>query len=122
MIPPSMRDGYQYQFCVCSGNISGMFIDPGRLPIFSSEWRPDRSETSEPRPGVKNVVAYLDKIPIAEGQRDVQTYKACRILIEADVPVADATAIIIDWQQRNCQKPWSAFQILDKVRRVYAED
>ena len=123
MLPPSLRHGHQYQFCVCSGNIRGGFINPQKLPMFDMAWRPERSggTINGSSQEIRDIHAYISHITAGEGQRDRETYRVCRLLMESGIGEAEAVVTVIDWHKTNCTPPWDNMQIWSKVRKVYGE-
>jgi hypothetical protein len=123
LMPPSVNKGYQYQICVCRGNIEAKWLMPGKLPVFDMSWRP----VTESRPAgirsgeIRNAQSVLRTIFAVEGERDVKTYHATMVCIDAGLSEAEAMQEVIQWHSTNVSPPWSPTEIATKVRRVYAE-
>lgn len=121
MMPPSMRNGKQYQVCVCTGNLEAKWLRPDKLPVFDPAWRPERAfkSTMVHTDGIKDVQAYLGKIHVSEGERDKKTYRAAMLCLENNLSELDAVQILTQWHSTNVSPPWEAVEIIEKVRRVY---
>jgi hypothetical protein len=121
--PPSIVKGHQYQFCICSGNLRGKWIDPDQLPVFDPAWRPDRLGTTgawEQKP-IRDIVAYINRLHAVEGQGgDKETYKAVRLVQESGASESEAVAILAEWNQTNCTPPWGMRDLYRKVAMIYS--
>lgn len=117
LAPPSMRDGHQYQFCVCRGNSRGSWVDCDKLPEFDPAWRPEiKPEKREDREGVRNLGAYISRIFANEGQGgDGETWKVCRLIAEAELSGVEAMAMLYEWNQSNANPPWSTEELKRKL-------
>lgn len=124
MIPPSLRDGHQYQICVCRGNIAGELIHPSKLPVFDPAWRPERAGSSISMwnsEGIRNIRSYLASVQAIEGcGGDKTTYKVCCKLKESGLPEAEAMALLAEWNSSNCSPPWDISQLYRKLNYVYS--
>ena len=123
LAPPSLRGGYQYQVCVCTGNIRGRFLPFEQLPVFDLVWRPDDisdATVREARGGIKDAVKYIDMIkPVSrknggEG-RDKDVYRAACKLVESGMPEAEVSLVMGDWNRTNVTPPLPRAELLHKV-------
>jgi hypothetical protein len=123
LMPPSMSGYHQYQVCVCKGNLRAKWIFPMDLPEFDPAWRPVTNySTNGINSGtVKDAHKVLQKIVAYEGNRDVQTYHASMVCIEAGLSEGEAIQAVIHWHSTNVSPPWTPEEIVSKVRRVYQE-
>jgi len=123
LMPPSIVKGFQYQVCICTGNLDAKWIMPGNLPVFNMGWRPESAGVSHAVIGnhVRSAQAVLGTIRASEGERDVKTYHATMVCIEAGLSETEAIHEVILWHGRNVSPPWSSHEIITKVRRVYQE-
>lgn len=117
ILPPSMIDGHQYQFCVCTGNLDGDFIHPSKLPRFDPAWRPQTpsGKTEWETQQIKDVRKYISTIHAVEGQGgDKDTFRVCAKIAE-NLHGTEAMAVLADWNQTNCTPPWSIPDLLRKL-------
>jgi Bifunctional DNA primase/polymerase, N-terminal len=120
--PPSISgSGRQYQVCVCTGNIDGNWLMPNALPVFDPSWRPMTVKTPSMTQEVKDAYKIIQRIQAREGERDKQTYHVIMLCLEGKISEAEAIQAVTQWHQTNCNPPWSAVEIIEKVRRVYQE-
>jgi hypothetical protein len=121
LAPPSVRNGHEYAFLKHEGNPSGKWICPDSLPVFDVAWRPERpASPSGTSKEIANVRSYVKKIFAAEGSRDRETFRVCKIAKEGGLSEVDAAALAIEWHMSNCTPPWEVTDIVEKVKRVYA--
>jgi hypothetical protein len=123
LMPPSMNGYHQYQVCVCRGNLRGKWMCPGDLPPFDPAWRPvtEYSVSGINNGAIRDANKVLLKIFAMEGERDVQTYHATMVCIEAGLSEGEAIQAILQWHITNVSPPWTPAEIVAKVRRVYSE-
>lgn len=121
LLPPSLRDGHQYQFCICAKNPRGKFIHPSELPEFDPSWRPDRVATdSFESPEIKNISRYMSSIFAVDGQGgDKTTYKVCVKLRDSGIDESEAMALLAEWNSTNCQPPWQMRDLHRKLRAAF---
>lgn len=124
VIGPSMRDGYQYHFCVTEGNLRGGWLNPDMLPVFDMAWRPERAPTESIWEGtaIKDMAKYIAKVFAVEGQGgDKETYRICRKMCENEIPEGEAMALLAEWNQTNCTPPWTIRELHRKLKTAYAK-
>lgn len=121
LAPPSTRKGKEYSFCRHNGNPRGKWMCPSLLPVFNTEWRPERCPAPETvlGEGIGNVAAYIDKIGAGEGERDRTTFRVAKIVKESGASESEAMSLVINWHLNNCSPPWTVMEISEKVKRVY---
>jgi len=127
--PPSFRAGHQYQFCVCSSNISGKLIPFRELPVFNPEWRPERVQLqqfpnrgADVSPSIRDGIKYIQNIrAIAGSGGDKETFRAACKLIESGMSESEALLAMLDWNDKNADPPWTKQQLLYKVQRAKME-
>ncbi|WP_437231050.1 bifunctional DNA primase/polymerase [Planctomicrobium sp. SH661] len=119
--PPSIVNGKQYKFVEGHG-----MKDALALPKFQMEWRypPGANKSSGPQPNeqktIRNGAAYIRRFRATSGQGGHSaTYKAVCYLKESGMGEADALATLIEWNQTNCDPPWTTAELLHKVKGVY---
>lgn len=123
LMPPSMNGYHQYQVCACRGNIRGKWLCPSVLPVFDPAWRPvtEYSTSGINNGAIRDANKVLLKIFAMEGERDIQTYHATMVCIEAGLSEGEAIQAITGWHTTNVSPPWAPAEIIAKVRRVYSE-
>lgn len=120
LIPPSMRDGHQYQWCICTGNIAGEMLPPDRLPVFDMAWRPARETTFSSNGSMSHVRSYISKINAIEGSGgDSDTFRVCKIIFESGVSQSEGMAILSEWNQTNANPPWDVMDLHRKLSIAY---
>ena len=121
MAPPSMRNGKQYQVCVCTGNLDAKWLRPEKLPMFDPAWRPERAKnyTGSGSKEIKDVAKVLACRSCGEGERDKWTYWATKICKEGNLSEGEAIQMVTQWHQTNVNPPWDPVEIIAKVRREY---
>jgi hypothetical protein len=123
LLPPSLLDGYQYQFWPSQDNPTAKWMDIATLPEFDPAWRPDRVKADkwEATNRIRDARAYLDRIVACEGQGgDKQTLKACCKLAASGYSEAEAMALLVDWNSTNCTPPWTTADLLRKLQVAYS--
>jgi hypothetical protein len=121
LFPGSIRGGRQYTVWPTQDNPEARWINPSRLPLFSMEWRPDMTSVDNwSSKKVINLQAYMSSIRAVAGQGgDATTYRLCKILRENEVDQVEAMALISEWNRTNCDPPWSARDLMHKLRGAY---
>jgi hypothetical protein len=120
--PPSISGaGKQYQICVCSGNLDANWLMPSMLPVFDPSWRPVTVKSPQMTQQVKDAYKIIQGIQAHTGERDKKTFHVAMVCIEGGLTEAEAIQAVTQWHQTNCNPPWSAVEIINKVRRVYME-
>lgn len=125
LIPPSFRSGHQYQVVPCTGNVSGKWLAPEKLPMFQMEWRPERTRPvwNEDDPKITDGLKYIMTIHANEGSGgDKATYRAACKLRESGMSESQALAALMEWNQTNANPPWSARDLLRKVQCAFANE
>lgn len=123
--PPSISKGFQYQYCICSGNIRGKFIEPENLPVFDMKWRPETkkisaSQTDESE--IKDIEAYIAKITAVEGSSgDKATWTVCKLIAESGVSMVEGMSILSAWNQASANPPWSTNDLVRKLELAFSE-
>lgn len=125
LLPPSMKDGRQYQFCLHRDNLGMTWIDPQSLPVFDMAWRPDRlrrdGTPGQPQRKKTDVERYVMAIKAVEGNRNDTTYRVIQILKRENLSLGEIIRITIDWHARCCSPPWDISEIIRKVEDVYSQ-
>lgn len=91
-------------------------------PIEPPLWTPSRTAMGSGRngPAVERAKRYLASVPpaIAGQHGDVHTFRVCCRLVRGfALDDAQALDVLAEWNAR-CQPPWSADELLDKLRRA----
>jgi hypothetical protein len=124
LFPPSVRSGHQYQICICTGNISGKLVPFSSLPVFQPEWRPEKPSGASPalQGKIRDGVQYIRQIKAVSGSGgDKETFRAACKLIESGMTESEALVAMLDWNATNAEPPWTASQLLYKVRCAIRE-
>lgn len=119
---PSLRSGFQYQVCVCTGNIRGRLLPFEQLPKFDPAWRPDTVSAGTSAASTKKVrdgVKYISHIYAVSGSNgDQETYRAACRLVESGMDKTEAFVAMLDWNKTNATPPWTERELLYKVQRA----
>lgn len=123
--PPSIVNGKQYRFLEHHSMCS-----PLEMVKFRMEWRyPKGGEQQQvntgPLPNEKKMIrdglAYIKTMHAVSGAAGHKTtWKACQRLRDSGMSETEALAAMMEWNQTNCDPPWSTAELLHKVKGVYA--
>ena len=115
--PPSYFAGYQYYFV--DERIDKLLKN---LPLFKPEWRPmSQGRTVENGKRLNgNVLDYIRKIQAVSGQRGHdKTWEVVNLLKDAGMDSVEALAVLVEWNERNAEPPWSLRELVHKVQDCY---
>lgn len=96
------------------------------LPTFQQSWLNNEEQSySFPRGGkmqnIRNAASYIARIHAVAGEGGHNaTFRAACKLRDAGISDADALAILSEWNETNACPPWSARDLIHKVRSAYA--
>lgn len=129
LAPPSLRGGYQYQVCVCTGNIRGRFLQIDQLPVFDPAWRPDDISEAQPQAvtnGIKDAVKYISMIkPVSKKDggegRDKDVYRAACKLVESGMCESEVSLVMGDWNRTNVTPPIPRSELLHKISMAFKQ-
>lgn len=116
--PPSRHDSGRH-YCWKSCDMSAP------LPMFQQSWlggeqRPGSFPSSSETQSIRNAASYIARIHAVAGQGGHNaTFRAACKLRDAGLVEADALAILSEWNETNACPPWSAHELIHKVRSAY---
>jgi len=71
---------------------------------------------------VSDGVAYIQQIQAVSGQNGHnKTFRAVCRLKDSGMDAAEATAVMMEWNQTNAEPPWTMQELLHKIRSVYGD-
>lgn len=118
--PPSVVNDKQYKFVD-----NCPMRDAVDLPLFDMRWRyPDGDKAPQPRESkqIRDGVRYIKTFRAVAGEAGHSaTYKAACYLKESGLSEAEALAAMIEWNQTNCDPPWSTAELLHKIKGAYSK-
>lgn len=116
--PPSLHpSGKQYVWRAYDASAT--------LPSFDSAWlidksKPARLPSSEQTSQVRNAVAYIRRIQAKAGEGGHNaTFRAACKLRDAGLSEDEALAVLADWNVTNATPPWSAADLVHKIRSAF---
>jgi len=116
--PPSLHpSGKQYVWQACDAS--------AMLPRFDAAWLVDKSmparlPSSEPTGKVRNAVAYIRRIHAKAGEGGHNaTFRAACKLRDAGLSADEAFQVLADWNETNASPPWSAADLVHKIRSAF---
>jgi hypothetical protein len=95
------------------------------LPSFDAAWLVDETKrarlpSSEPTGQVRNAVAYIQRIHAKAGEGGHNaTFRAACKLRDAGLSTEEALHVLIDWNETNASPPWSAADLVHKIRSAF---
>ena len=95
------------------------------LPNFDAAWLVDETKrvrlpSSEATGQVRNAVAYIQRIYAKAGEGGHNaTYRAACKLRDAGLSADEALQVLIDWNETNASPPWSAAELVHKIRSAF---
>lgn len=120
LLPPSVLDGYQYQFVVNRDNFTATLLSPDEIPEFQMRWRPETIFGASSQAIVKSITdgaAYISKIRAIQGKGgDRDTFRAACKLLKSGLSESESLAALVEWNQTNAEPAWSVADLLHKVR------
>lgn len=123
LFPPSVKDGHQYQICICGRNPRGTFLSPESLPKFDMKWRPERIDkpgAQESERKIRNVEGFISKIEAVEGNGgDKDTYRVCCKLAESGLSMLESYEALQNWNQKNAIPPWEDHDLRRKLELAF---
>lgn len=96
------------------------------LPTFDAAWLVDkfkaaRLPASEQTGKVRNAVAYIRRIHAKAGEGGHNaTFRAACKLRDAGLSEDEALHVLTEWNETNATPPWSAPDLVHKIRSVYS--
>ncbi len=96
-----------------------------RLPSFDAAWLVDKSQSarlpsSEQTGNVRNAVAYIRRIHAKAGEGGHNaTFRAACKLRDAGLSEDEALQVLTDWNETNTVPPWSAADLVHKIRSAF---
>jgi hypothetical protein len=96
------------------------------LPVFQQNWvadnqRPCSFSSSWETKKIRKAVSYIARIHAVAGEGGHNaTFRAACKLRDTGLAEADALAILSEWNETNACPPWSARELIHKVRSAYA--
>ena len=86
----------------------------------TNQSRHDCHRTSKPAQ-VRNAVAYIRRIHAKAGEGGHNaTFRAACKLRDAGLSEEEALCVLTDWNETNASPPWSAADLVHKIRSVYS--
>lgn len=93
----------------------------GELPEFNPNWILD-NVCEVTRKEVRDAVSYISKIRAVSGNGGhASTFRAACILRDAGMAEFDAAEALLEWNARNCHPPWSAKELIHKLKDAYSK-
>jgi len=116
--PPSLHpSGKDYAWRTHEANAT--------LPSFDVAWlvdktKPARLPSSEQTGKVRNAVAYIRRIQAKAGEGGHNaTFRAACKLRDAGLSADEAFQVLADWNETNASPPWSAADLMHKIRSAF---
>lgn len=118
--PPSIVNGKQYRF------VAGHSMrQQTEMVPFQMRWRypgdgAGEAASSKDRKAITNGLAYIKTFHAVGGQGGHNTtFKAVNRLKDSGMSEGEAMAALIEWNQTNCDPPWTVAELLHKLKSVY---
>lgn len=123
LLPPS-RVTANGQDCKATGAYrwAGDLASLRQLPVFQQRWGRQAGPLASKKNGglITDAVAYIRRIHAVSGNGGHNdTFRAACKLRDAGLTPEEALTELADWNQTNCQPPWTMRELLHKVHSAF---